>query len=79
MGAFDEFRDSEVKRMQSYHMTKGEILAEIRERWPVIQDNKKHQQDGASTSDEQPAKRACPAPPEPAAQKEHNGGERVFV
>ncbi len=37
--AFDEFRNSEFKRMQSYDMTKGEILAEIRERWLVIRKN----------------------------------------
>lgn len=70
--AFDEFRNSEVKRMQSYHMTKGEhesyhptkgeIVAEIRERWLVIRENaKKRPQDAA---DEQSAKRACLAAPD---------------
>ena len=47
--------------MQTYHMNKGEMLAEIRERWLVIRENaKKRPQDAA---DEQSAKRACLAPP----------------
>ena len=50
--------------MQIYGMNKGEILAEIRERWLVIRENaKKRPQDAA---DEQSAKRACLAPPEAA-------------
>ena len=65
--------------MQIYDMNKGEMLAEIRERWLVIQDNKKKRpQDAASASDEQPAKRACPAPPEPAAAQQDDS-ECVFV
>ena len=72
--AFDKFRDSELKRMRTYDMNKGEMLAEIRERWLVIRENaKKRPQDAA---DEQSAKRACVAPPEAAAQQD---GDCVFV
>ena len=62
--AFDKFRDCEYERMQFYGLNKGEILAEIRERWLVLRENaKKRPQDAA---DEQSAKRACVAPPEAA-------------
>ena len=54
--AFTKFRDSELERMQIYGMNKGEMLAEVRERWLVIRENaKKRPQDAA---DEQSAKRA---------------------
>ena len=60
--------------MQTYHMNKGEMLAEIRERWLVIRENaKKRPQDAA---DEQSAKRACVAPPEAAPQQDD---DCVFV
>ena len=60
--------------MQIYGIGRCETLAEIRERWLVIRDNmKKRPQDAA---DEQSAKRACVAPPEPAAQQDD---ECVFV
>eukprot|EP00966_Prymnesium_polylepis_P091039 2107678-Prymnesium_polylepis.1 len=53
---FTKFRHFELERMQIYDMNKGEMLAEIRERWLVIRENKKRPQDAA---DEQLAKRAC--------------------
>ena len=49
--------------MQIYGMNKGDMLAETRERWLVVRENKKRPQDAA---DEQSAKRACVAPPEAA-------------
>ena len=59
--------------MQIYGMNRGDMLAETRERWLVIQDNnKKRLQDAA---DEQSAKRACVAPPEAAAKDD----DCVFV
>ena len=65
--------------MQLYGMCKGEMLAETRERWLDIQANKKKRpQDAASASDEQPAKRAWRAPPEPAAAQQDDS-ECVFV
>eukprot|EP00966_Prymnesium_polylepis_P008604 198593-Prymnesium_polylepis.1 len=56
--------------MQIYGMNKGEMLAEIRERW-LVMNNKKRPQDAA---DEQSAKRACVAPE--AAQQDD---DCVFV
>ena len=61
---FAKFRDSELERMQIYGMNKGEMLAEIRERW-LVMNNKKRPQDAA---DEQSAKRSRVAPPETAHQ-----------
>jgi hypothetical protein len=62
---FTKFIHSELERMQIYGMDKGEMLAEVRERWLVIQEKKKRPQDAA---DEQSAKRSRVAPPETAHQ-----------
>eukprot|EP00966_Prymnesium_polylepis_P113876 2632092-Prymnesium_polylepis.2 len=73
LGDYSTFRDSELERMRLYGMPKGDMLAETRERWLVVQNNKKRSQDAA---DEQSAKRSCVAPPEAAAQQDN---DCVFV
>ena len=67
------FATANSNACKATYMNKGEILAEIRERWLVIRENaKKRPQDAA---DEQSAKRACVAPPEAAAKDD----DCVFV